>query len=57
MFNWLKRLMGGSDSSASSEPAEPMTASEPESMPAESPAEPSADMGASSEGPAGDEPA
>jgi hypothetical protein len=35
MMEWLKRLFGGSDSS--SEPAEPVTAAEPDSMPAEAP--------------------
>ena len=53
MFNWLKRLMGGSDSSTSSEPAEPTMAPEPTSMPSE----PSGDAAPSAEEPAGDDPA
>ncbi|HJU36985.1 MAG TPA: hypothetical protein VJ716_06180 [Gaiellaceae bacterium] len=49
---WLQRLRGDSGSSATSE-AEPATAPEPPSMPAEPPA----DTGVSTEEPAGDEPA
>jgi hypothetical protein len=50
---WLQRLRGDSGSSATSEPDEPVTASEPPSMPAEPPT----DAGTSTEEPAGDEPA
>jgi hypothetical protein len=55
MTNWLKRLFGGgSDSSATTEPAAPATAPEPPSMPAE----PTTGTGGVREDePAGDEPA
>ena len=51
MMNWLKRLMGGSDSS--SESAEPATAPEPAVVPSE----PAIDAGAGVDEPAADPPA
>jgi len=54
MTNWLKRLFGGSGSSASEAP-EPATAPEPPSMPAEPAADPEPSDERLSD--AGDEPA
>jgi hypothetical protein len=57
MFSkWLQRLRGGSDSSATSEPAEAATAPESSAMPSEPPADAGTGDGDVSE-PAGDEPA
>jgi hypothetical protein len=52
MTNWLKRLFGGSGSSATEAP-EPATAPEPPSMPAE----PATERGSGETEPADDEPA
>ena len=55
-MSWLKRLFGGSDSS--SDPAEPVTAPEPETMPAEAPPVPvETPEAAEATEAAGDEPA
>ncbi|MGH3009530.1 MAG: hypothetical protein ACRDLM_09035 [Gaiellaceae bacterium] len=44
-MNWLKRLLGGSGSSTTTDPGQPETAPEPPTMPSE-PVEPATEEGA-----------